>query len=219
MTGWVKLHRSLKDWGWYSDPACRSIFVHLLLVANHEPRQWLGEHVAEGQAIVGRQELGKTLGFGEQQIRTALTKLKSTNDITIKTTNKYSLITVVNWSKYQATNQQDNQQLTNNQPTTNQQLTTPKEVKKIRSKEDIAKPDSVRESVWHDFMILRKEKRAPVTNTVIDIIGSQALKAGITLDAALSECCARGWQSFKADWYKKTNNQSTNSIYAGVDYE
>lgn len=37
----------------------------------------------------------------EQCGRTALDHLKSTNEITIETTNRYSLITVTNWEEYQ----------------------------------------------------------------------------------------------------------------------
>lgn len=217
MSGWIKLHRSILDWGWYSDQACRSLFMHLLLLANHEPRYWLGHLISEGQAPVGRKELGEALGFGEQQIRTALNKLKSTNDITIKVHNKFSLITIVNWSEYQSTNQQDDISITNNQPTTNQQLTTLKEVKKERKKEDILKPDSVSDSVWGDFLKLRKKKNAPVTQTAIDGISKEAKKANISLNDALSECCVRGWQSFKSEWFsKKDMQQNKPDPYAGV---
>jgi hypothetical protein len=72
-------------------------------------------------------------------------------------------------------------------------------------KESIAKPDSVSESVWCDFLELRKKKNAPVTQTVVDGIERESSKASITLEAALAECCIRGWQSFKADWLKNTN--------------
>ena len=77
-----------------------------------------------GECICGRKELSINSGLSEQQIRTSLKKLKNTKNVTIKTTNKYTIISVVNWNLYQDINQQDNQQITNNQPTTNQQLTT-----------------------------------------------------------------------------------------------
>ena len=59
--------------------------------------------------------------------------LKSTNEITIKSTNRFSIVTIVNWEKYQINKKQSTNKLTNNltnnQPTTNQQLTTEKEYK------------------------------------------------------------------------------------------
>ena len=51
-----------------------------------------------------------------------------------------------------------------------------------------------------DWIKLRKTKKAEVTKTAIEGIASEALKAGLSLDAALRECCARGWAGFKADW-------------------
>jgi uncharacterized protein YdaU (DUF1376 family) len=64
----------------------------------------------------------------------------------------------------------------------------------------VATPVGVSESVWQDFVKQRKAKKAAVTQTVIDGIQREANKADWTLDAALSECVVRGWQSFKADW-------------------
>lgn len=161
--------------------------------------------VLPGQLITGRQELSLQVGLSEQSIRTALTKLKSTNELTIKTTKHYSLITVVKWDEYQD-NQPTDQPPTNQ--LANQQLTTTKERKKEK-KESIFKPDSVSESVWIDFLELRKKKNAPVTQTVIDGINKQAVIASITLEAALTECCVRGWQSFKADWYTKPKQEKS----------
>jgi uncharacterized protein YdaU (DUF1376 family) len=72
----------------------------------------------------------------------------------------------------------------------------------------VLKPDSVSDYVWSDYLLLRRQKKAPVTQTVIDGIEKEAVRAGIPLEAALRECCVRGWQSFKADWYKNQGQQS-----------
>jgi len=64
----------------------------------------------------------------------------------------------------------------------------------------VAPPDGVSESVWQDFCQHRKDKKAKLTQTALDGITREAAKAGWTLEAALSECCARGWTGFKADW-------------------
>lgn len=121
-------------WEWYHDPVCFSVFIHVLLTANHEARKWQGQSISAGQTVVSLGKMAHTLGFGVQRIRTAIDKLKSTGEITSSGTNKYTLITVVNWGKYQCDNMQANEQLTINQQTTNKQLTTPKEVKKERKK-------------------------------------------------------------------------------------
>ena len=121
--GWVKLHRKLTEWQWYQDSKTLHLFLHLLLTANHQPKKWRKIIVERGQLITGRLSLKEQTGISEQSIRTVFEKLKSTNEITIKSTNKYSIVTICNYNKYQddkrEINQATNQQLTNNQPTTN----------------------------------------------------------------------------------------------------
>jgi uncharacterized protein YdaU (DUF1376 family) len=72
--------------------------------------------------------------------------------------------------------------------------------KKTKNTSAIAPPDGVVESVWMDFVDLRKAKKAKLTQTAIDGITTEARKAGWALEDALRECCARGWIGFKADW-------------------
>ena len=95
-------------------------------------------------------------GLTVQKIRTALTKLKSTGELTVKTTNKFSIITVTNYELYQSDNMPltDNQQSTNSQLTGNQhsgniQSTTSKEGKKGRTEEGKKKElDNNFENFW-----------------------------------------------------------------------
>jgi uncharacterized protein YdaU (DUF1376 family) len=69
----------------------------------------------------------------------------------------------------------------------------------------VAMPDGISQSVWEDFKTLRKAKKAPVTQRVIDGMQEQADLAGWTLEKAMEECCIRGWQSFKAEWVTTTH--------------
>lgn len=82
-------------------------------------------------------------------------------------------------------------------PNTNTNTNTNKKTKNTSA---IAPPDGVVESVWIDFVDLRKAKKAKLTQTAIDGITTEARKAGWALEDALRECCARGWIGFKADW-------------------
>jgi hypothetical protein len=67
-------------------------------------------------------------------------------------------------------------------------------------KNTVAPPYGVTDSVWQDWLKLRKAKKAAVTQTAIDGIAREASKAGVSLQVALETCCARGWTGFKADW-------------------
>lgn len=66
----------------------------------------------------------------------------------------------------------------------------------------------VSETVAEDFLKLRKGKRAPLTPTALDGISDEAKKAGLSMDAALRESCARGWQGFKAEWVAKNGGSN-----------
>ena len=140
MSTWIKLHRKITEWEWYSDiNACR-VFIHLLIKANRFPGKWKGIDIERGQFITGRTSLSSETSLTEQQIRTALKKLHSTGEISIKSTSKFSIITICNYDNYQdakCTEQPtDNQQVTSNQPASNQQVTTNKKYKKERKKEE-----------------------------------------------------------------------------------
>ena len=76
--------------------------------------------------------------------------------------------------------------------------------RKYTRKPALVCPDDVPESVWADFLTLRKAKRAPMTATALQSIRREADKAGISIADALATCCERGWQSFKAEWATPT---------------
>ena len=134
--GFIKLHRKLLGWEWYDDPNTIRLFFHLLLRVNWEEKSWRGKKVKPGQLVTSREHLAVELNLGTQSIRTSLSKLKSTNEITIETTNNYTLISIVKWGDYQDKSKIETIKLTskstNNQPTTNQRLTTTKEVKEYK---------------------------------------------------------------------------------------
>ena len=78
-----------------------------------------------------------------------------------------------------------------------------REVKR-REEKSIAQPEGVLDSVWTDFVQHRKAIKAPLTDTAIKGIEREAQKAGMTLNNALQEMCARGWRGFKAEWVANT---------------
>lgn len=66
----------------------------------------------------------------------------------------------------------------------------------------VARPADVTVQVWADFQSARRAQRAPVTETALQRIRSEAAKAGWSLEDALAEMVARAWRGFKADWVK-----------------
>jgi hypothetical protein len=124
--GFIKLHRKFLNWEWYSDLNTKSLFLHCILRANHTDTKWRGINIKKGSFITSLPKLHQQTGLSIQNIRTSINKLKSTGELTDKTSNKNRIITITNWNLYQNTNRQTNRQLTDNQQTTNRQLTADK---------------------------------------------------------------------------------------------
>ena len=148
MRGYIKLHRKMREWGWYSDSVVKDLFLHLLLSASYKRKKWRDITIEKGQVVVSHKSLADELGFSVQQIRTAISKLKLTGEITIKSTSKFSVITIVKWEDYQFFDDEttskstseitDEQHLNNNQSTSeqqasNRQSTTSKEYKEYKN--------------------------------------------------------------------------------------
>ena len=80
-------------------------------------------------------------------------------------------------------------------------LTINQEPKKIATV--VACPSEMDESIWEDWMAIRKKKKAPLTETAWKMFINEVESAGWTIDKAIKECCLRNWQSFKAEWVEK----------------
>lgn len=120
--GWIKIHRRLLDWEWYSDTNMVRLFLHLLLKANTDNRRWQGREVPRGSLITSRAKLEAETGLSQKTIRTCLARLIATGEIEVEATNRFSLVTICNFDNYQEseqderpTNGQQNGQQTANQ--------------------------------------------------------------------------------------------------------
>jgi uncharacterized phage protein (TIGR02220 family) len=150
--GWLKIHRDLLDWEWYKSQKHKSVFLDLLLNAQHTKSKYQGVEILPGQQTTSIDAISRRTNVSFQSVRTVLKDLKSTGEITIKTTRKYSMITITNWKKYQNggdANIPTNNQLTNGQQTTNnlQEGKEGKEGKNNIAQSKIASPASNNENL------------------------------------------------------------------------
>lgn len=121
--GFIVLHRSLLDWEWYQDANTARLFLHCLLKANYTDKKWKGQTIERGSFVTSLASLKKETGLSIQNIRTSLSKLELTNELTIKSTKTNRLIYVVNYDKYQELDNQVTNKQQTNQQTTNKRLT------------------------------------------------------------------------------------------------
>ena len=161
-------------WEWYQDSHMLHLFCHLLLRANHAKGKWQGQDVERGQLITGRLRLNQETGISERSIRTCLLRLKDSGEVTIKTTNRYSIITICNYDKYQGgktgKDQQSDQLDANNRPEDDH--------KQEWEEQEVIPPPivNVQNGGWNEFEI---QKYVELTVTQPDVKDPVALKQHI----------------------------------------
>jgi hypothetical protein len=132
--GYIRLWRKSLDAGWIKNHKLWAFWSYCLMKASHKEYDAIVGlqivHLMPGQFIFGRRQASKETGLSERETRTVVDALRKAENLTIKTTNKFSVITIVNWHIYQSA-EIENDQLNDQQPTSNRPHTRTKEHKKI----------------------------------------------------------------------------------------
>ncbi len=137
--GWVKLYRQSIPNGWLTNQNFWAFWTYCLMKASHKKHKiFVGNKqvtLEPGQFVYGRKVAAKETGLSTQVVRTCLEHLVKLKNLTSKSTNKFTIVTVCNWETYQGGQEAlPTNLLTNNQPTNNQQITTNKNVKNVKNK-------------------------------------------------------------------------------------
>ena len=147
--GFIRLYRDITDWGWYTEPNTFRVYLHCLLKANYTEKEWRGIKIPVGSFVTSYANLAKELKLTVQQIRTSLKNLQNSENLTIKPTNRFSIIEVVSYQFYQTVNTQTDTQLTHCQHAINKQITTTnkrnKGIKEKRNYDKIFEKIGIRE--------------------------------------------------------------------------
>ena len=103
--GWIKIHRKMLDNPVVMKDADHvAIWMYILLNATHAeyPTVFKGEKIIlkPGQLITGSIVIGTKLKIDESKVRRVLNNFKNDGQIDRQTSNKNSLITVLNWDLY-----------------------------------------------------------------------------------------------------------------------
>ena len=178
---WIKLYRDiLDDPDWHNlDGDTAKILVSLWLIASEDK---------EGKGrLPDTRRIAFRLRISEMKLNKSLTELShwiqrdDTNEILIEQKND-ELVTMAVVEVEEEVEEET------------------KKNKETRAQKALECPLNVSHEVWVDFLELRKAKKAPVTAAAIAGIEREAGKAQWSLENALIECCARGWNGFKAQW-------------------
>lgn len=144
--GWIKLYRQTLDNPIVMKDADHlAVWIYLILNATHDeyPALFKGKKITlkPGQLITGRKAISNVLGISESKIFRIINCFKSEHQIEQQTSNKNSLISIVNWDLYQSSEQQIESQMNSNRTASEQQVNTNKnermkECKNVRNKKE-----------------------------------------------------------------------------------
>jgi len=134
--GFIKIWRKALDAGWLKNHKLWVFWTYCLMKATHKEYDAIvgcqSIHLMPGDFIFGLNVASKETHLSIRSIRTLLNFLQTTQNLTIKTTNKFSIISITNWDTYQIQETQNDKQ--NDKPLTNNRQTTDniQEYKNIR---------------------------------------------------------------------------------------
>jgi hypothetical protein len=134
--GWVKLYRKRLNNPISQRPAYCHLWDGLLLLAQHKPTTFIWNNHKQalnaGQILTGRRKLSKQFGLPESTIDRILKYFENEHQIEQQKTNKFRIITIKKWQKYQGekkAGQANGQQMNNKRTANEQQMDTYKNVK------------------------------------------------------------------------------------------
>ena len=99
--GWLKIHRRIQHWKWFSDPKTLSVFLYLLLRANIKSSYFNGRLIRRGQVVTSYNSISAATGMSVSSARRAVENLVSTGEIKTQKTNQFNIITIVKYETYQ----------------------------------------------------------------------------------------------------------------------
>jgi len=106
--GYIKLHRKILNDPIFLNPGLLQLFLYCLLRSNHNEQEFNQRKktiiIKRGTFLCGLKKLSEYLHCNQNTLYKRLQTLKSLRYIDIQTTNKFSIISIVNYEKYQNRN-------------------------------------------------------------------------------------------------------------------
>lgn len=133
-TGWIKLYRKLLESQYGRNLEMIGLFAALLLKATHKENfTHDGTRLSPGQLICSKIGLANEFKISEMTLHRKLEKLKNAGWIDVQSSNKNTIISIVNWSEYQSGDGQVEDQVRNKRGTSGEQVRTFKNVKNVKN--------------------------------------------------------------------------------------
>ena len=99
------------EWEWFDNSHMVHIWIYFLLKANYQDSKWHGIDVPRGSLVTSIDSISKATKLSSREVRTCLTRLKTTGEVIIKTTNRYSIVTICNYDSYNVSYAESDKQI------------------------------------------------------------------------------------------------------------
>lgn len=167
MSGWVKIHRKIRDnWIW-DKPEYLKAWLDLIFKANYEDKRVLfdGEinNLKRGQFITSTRKLSDEWGWSKDRVLNFLRLLEKDEMIHRESDRKRTLITIENYSFYQVCQDTDSDSNPDSNQDSNKDTDSPQRRNKEEKKTNTAELNE--EKLRHDFNIIYKKYPKKVGKT------------------------------------------------------
>lgn len=126
---YIKLSRKILEWEWWSDINTCRLFIYCLLKANWKDARFKGMVIPKGSFVSSIPKLSEETSLTVREVRTAISHLKTTGEVTYKSCSKYTVFTVKNYCEYQSSDMQNDRQATGKRHSNDMLTTTIEEYK------------------------------------------------------------------------------------------
>lgn len=97
----ILLSRKMLEWEWWDDANMVKLWLYILLKANWKESKFKGETIPRGAFVTSTVQISVDIKMARSTVVRNLKKLENGHQISIKPNNKYSVISVINYAKFQ----------------------------------------------------------------------------------------------------------------------
>lgn len=131
--GYVKVDRKMLESDLIHEPVTFTVFMYLLLSANYREGEYSGQQIHRGESVVSYPRIASATGVTERQARTALSKLVKSGRVSVRRYPKFSVVTLLNYDKYQSVSGRKSGECQANVRQEVTQMSPSKEIKNINN--------------------------------------------------------------------------------------
>ena len=102
LAGYVNIYRKILEWEWYDDAYMVKFFLTIIILADHKIQRYKNRTIRRGTFVASVSSLSRDARMSETSVKRCLSQLSQTGEIEQEVIpNKFRIITVKNYCKYQ----------------------------------------------------------------------------------------------------------------------